>query len=142
MIVLDTTVLVYAVGVEHPLREPARAVVEAVGSGRLRASTTVEVIQELVHVRARRSGRGDAAALGRSYAELFSPLLEVGERDLEAGLRLFERHHELGASDSVLAAAVLERGAEALVSTDRAFASVKRLPFLSLDSPELEALLS
>ena len=46
MIVVDTTVLVYAVGADHPLREPCRAVVSGVESGRLTASTTIEVIQE------------------------------------------------------------------------------------------------
>ena len=141
MIVFDTTVLVYAVGAEHPLRGPARRLVQAVDSGRVRATTTVEAIQELAHVRARRRGRRDAAAIARAYAALLAPLLEVGERELDAGLRLFERHDELGAFDAVLAAAALERGADALVSADRAFGLVRRLPFVELGSPELERLL-
>ena len=53
MIVLDTTALVYAVGGEHPMREPSRRLVEAIAAGRIEATTTVEVIQEFVHVRAR-----------------------------------------------------------------------------------------
>ena len=57
VIVLDTTVLVYAVGDDHELREPARrVVVTAVESGTAQATTTVEAIQEFVHVRARRRG--------------------------------------------------------------------------------------
>jgi hypothetical protein len=141
VIVLDTTVLVYAVGAEHPLRERARRVVEAVGSGRIRATTTVEVVQELVHVRARRRGRRDAVAVGRSYAELLSPLLQVGEAELDRGLRLFERQVELGAFDAVLAAAALEQGAEALVSADAAYRSVRGLPFVELGSADLDGLL-
>ena len=54
MIVLDTTVLVYALGGEHALREPCQRLVEAVAEGRVEATTTVEVIQEFVRVRARR----------------------------------------------------------------------------------------
>jgi hypothetical protein len=42
VIVLDTTVLVYAVGDDHELREPAPAIVEAVEDGRIQAGTTVE----------------------------------------------------------------------------------------------------
>lgn len=140
MIVVDTTVLVYAVGTDHSLRQPARRLVEAIGAGSVRATTSVEVIQEVAHVRARRHGRQDAAALARSYAALLAPLLAVGERELDAGLRLFERHPELGAFDGVLAAAALERGAEALVSADRAFAQVRRLPFVELGSRELDGL--
>lgn len=77
MIVLDTTVLVYAVGGDHPLAGPCRRLVDAIGEGRLEATTTAEVIQGFVHVRARRRTRHDAAELGRSYAELLSPLLAV-----------------------------------------------------------------
>ena len=94
MIVLDTTVLVYAAGAAHQLRTPSRRLVEAIGAGRIRATTTVEVIQELVHVRARRRDRADAARLGRAYSALLSPLLVLREADLERG---YERHPALGA---------------------------------------------
>jgi uncharacterized protein len=137
VIALDTTVLVYAVGEEHPLREPARALVDAIGTGIVTATTTVEAIQEFAHVRARRRDRRDAAALGRAYAGLLSPLLELGEDDLRSGLRLFERHDRVGAFDAVLAAAVLRRELTALVSADRSFAAVRRLPFVDLASPDL-----
>ncbi len=122
MIVLDTTVLVYALGSEHPLRAPCRELVAAIADGDLQATTSVEVIQEFVHVRARRRGRQDAAASGRDYAELLSPLLSVTVEHLQQGLALFERSEELGAFDAVLAAAAAASGATALVSADAAFA--------------------
>jgi predicted nucleic acid-binding protein len=141
VIVLDTTVLVYAVGDRHALREPARAVVEGVERGSLQATTTTEAIQELVHVRARRRDRRDAASVGRAFAALLSPLLQPSEDDLVRGLRLFERHEELGAFDAVLAAATMAAGAEALVSADRSFEGVRRLPFVDLASPSLRNLI-
>jgi uncharacterized protein len=127
VIVLDTTVLAYAVGDLHELREPCRQVISAVQDGRLTATTTVEVVQEFAHVRARRRDRADAAELARSYADLLSPLLAVGERDLLDGLQLFERHPELGSFDAVLAATAQRAGADALVSADAAYAKVPRL---------------
>lgn len=142
MIVLDTTVLVYAVGDEHPLREPSRRLIQALGDGRALGTTTVEVIQEFVHVRARRRDRRDAVRLGRAFARLLSPLLVVDASELQSGLKLFERHQELGAFDAVLAAAALARSAEALVSSDAAFAEVPRLPFVDLGSPDLRDLVS
>lgn len=78
MIVLDTTVLVYAKGAEHPLRDPCRDLVAAIADERIAATTTAEVIQEFVHVRARRrAGPCD-------YAELLSPLLTINRGHLEA----------------------------------------------------------
>lgn len=66
--------LVYAKGADHPLRDTCRELIAAIAEGKIEASTTVEVIQEFVHVRACRRDRVDAAALGRDYAEIFSPL--------------------------------------------------------------------
>lgn len=141
MIVLDTTILVYAVGADHPLRDPCRKVVDAVANGRVDASTTAEVIQEFVHIRARRRGRRDATMQGRDFLTLFRPLLGVDEGDLELGLRLFVRHSSLGAIDSVLAAIAVSRSAEALVSADRAFATVKGLVHVHPESSALDGLL-
>ena len=140
MIVLDTTVLVYAVGDNHALRDPARALLAAAADGSLRATTTPEAIQEFAHVRARRRDRADAAALAEGYADLLSPLLEVGEADLREGLRLFERSATLGAFDAVLAAVALRAGATTLVSADRAFTGVRGLTFVDLNGLDAEGL--
>ena len=131
MIVLDTTVLVYAVGDEHPLKEPSRGLVEAISEDRVEATTTVEVLQEFVHVRARRRDRHDAADRGRELLRLLGPLIAPGDADLALALRLFEENERLGMFDAVLAATVMLSGADALVSADRAFASVRGLPTLT-----------
>lgn len=141
MIVLDTTVLVYAVGVRHPLREASRRLVRAIGEG-LAATTSVAVIQEFAYVRARMRGRSDARARATEFAELLAPLLPVLPSDVEPGLRLFERHDELDASDAFLAVAAVAHDAEALVSADRAFAGIRGLRFVELGSSRLDALLA
>jgi predicted nucleic acid-binding protein len=135
VIVVDTTVLVYALGVDHPLREPCRALVAAVDAGEVTATTTVEVVQEFAHVRARRRGRADAVSLARSYAELFAPLLTIDADDLFAGLGLFEAVEALGTFDAVLAATARRRGAEGLASSDAAFGAVRGLRFHDPASP-------
>jgi predicted nucleic acid-binding protein len=139
MIVLDTTVLVYAKGADHPLREPCRELIEAISDGRIEGTTTAEVIQEFVHVRARRRGRSDAAALGTDYAELLSPLLSVTSQHLQRGLTLFEKSEELGAFDAVLAAAAAH--AEALVSADTDFSNVADLHHVIPDATGIASLL-
>lgn len=140
MIILDTTVLVYAVGDEHPLRDPCRRLLEAHADERLEATTTIEAIQEFTHIRARRRTRADAVGIARHYLAAFSPLMTTPD-DLDRGLQLFERHRELGAFDAVLAAVALGRGAEALVSADQAFASVADLPWIDPGTPAMSRLL-
>ncbi len=53
------------------------------------AATTVEIIQEFAHVRARRRSRTDAATLARSYKTAFTLLVTQAE-DLDLGLTLYE----------------------------------------------------
>lgn len=142
MIVLDTTVLVYAKGTEHPLRDPCRKLVAAIADGSIQATTSIEVIQEFVHVRARKRSREDAAATGRDYAELLSPLLSVTREHLERGLTLFERIEPLGAFDAVLAAAAAACGASALVSADPAFAVAGDLVHVVPDTAGVDGLLT
>jgi uncharacterized protein len=133
VIILDSNVLVYAVGRDHPLREPRRRVVDAIGDNAVEATTTVEVVQEYLHVRARRLGRAAAIEQAREAHRLLRPLLVVGEGELEAGLDLFGTC-ELGGFDAVLAAAARREGAT-LVSADSAFADIDGLHHLDPGSP-------
>ena len=142
MIVLDTTVLVYAVGTDHPLREPCRQLIRAIAGGTILATTTIEVIQEFTHVRARRRDRKDAANLARDYIELLSPLLVVEETDLRDGLRLFEEGTGFGSFDAVLAAAARAAGAEALVSADTGFLGITAIKHVIPDADGVRELLA
>ena len=141
MIVLDTTVLVYAVGADHPLREPCRQLIRAIADGTVLATTTVEVIQEFTYVRARRRDRKDAAALARDYIELLSPLLIVEETDLREGLRLYEEKSGFGAFDAILAAAAHAAGADALVSGGNGFADITAIQHVIPDAEGVRQLL-
>ena len=134
MIVVDTTILVYAVGTEHPLRAPCRTLLELARDGVVRASTTIEVVQELAHVRSRRRSRAEAAELARNFARGFSPLIQPDESDLLDGLDLFGVSGDLGSFDAVLAATALRRG-WALASADKSFRQVGSLVHLDPSSP-------
>ena len=136
MILLDTTVLLYAFGTEHELDEPARRLVAAIADGRLRATATVAVIEEFVHVHSRYSSRSEAVKLGSRYIDLLGPLVLSSENALRRSLPLFDRHREIGAFDAVLAATAIELGVEALVSGDGGFASIPALPFVHLIDAE------
>jgi predicted nucleic acid-binding protein len=142
LIILDTTVFVYAVGVEHQLKKPSARLLEAVQSGAIHAGTTAGVLQEFAGVRARRRPRSDAASLARDFAALLSPLQRVEEDDLELGLRIFERSDQLGSFDAVLAAVAINRDAKALVSSDHGFRGVRSLRHVDLAGPELDKLVA
>jgi predicted nucleic acid-binding protein len=120
---------------------PCRRLVRAIANGEVVATTTVEVIQEFAHVRARRRDRKDAAELARDYIELLSPLLVVEEPDLREGLRLFEDSAGIGPFDAVLAAAAHAAGADALVSADAGFSAVANIRHVTPDANGIRYLL-
>lgn len=140
MILLDTSVLIYAVGTEHPLRDPCRRVLAAQRAGSIDGTVTVEILQEFTHARARRHPRADAAAIARDYAGSFR-VLQTTTTDLDRGLQLYITHPEVGMFDSIVAAVALNHAATALISTDRGFATVAGLRWIDPATPDLDELL-
>lgn len=126
MILLDTSVLVYAVGEDHPLRDPCRRILTLNAAGRIVAATTVEVVQEFVHVRSRRRSRHDAVKLASHYSSALEIIVTTPD-DLWRGLDLFVSYPHLGAFDAILAAVALRQSSRTLVSADRAFGAVRGL---------------
>ena len=123
----DTSIFVYALGVEHPYREPCREIVRRAAAGDLQGEASADLLQELTHQRARRTGdRLGAAKAARSVAALawWHP---VEPNDVQRGIDLFEAHKELNARDAVFAALAINRGIDAILATDRAFDEIEGL---------------
>jgi predicted nucleic acid-binding protein len=117
----DTSIFVYALGGEHPYKEPCREIVRRAAIGDLQGEASADLLQELLHQRVRRTGdRVSAVKSVRNVAKLiwWHPL---EPNDVQRGIDLFETHADLNARDSVFAALALNRGIDAILATDRAF---------------------
>jgi len=123
----DTAIFVYALGGEHPYREPCREIVRRATGGDLQGEASADLLQELMHQRARRTGdRLGAAKAARSVAML-AWWHSVEPNDVQRGIDLFEMHNELSGRDAVFAALAINRGIDAILSTDRTFDAVHGL---------------
>jgi len=121
---LDTAVLMYAAGGEHPLREPCRRLLRQVADGELAAVTSVEVIQEILH-RYTRVGRAEAGAkLARDALDLLAPVLPLTHALMRRLPALVERYPHLDARDLVHVATCLHEGIAEIISPDRGFDAV------------------
>ena len=119
-LLLDSAVAVHALGADSPYRNDCRAIVAAVSADRIRGYASVEMLQEVVHHRLRRTGdRALAAADGRSLAA-FLTILNFDREVLDLSLELIERTAIRG-RDAVHAATALAYGIPTIVSPDRAF---------------------
>ena len=131
MILLDTTCLVYAVGVDHERREPCMALMTAIGEQRVIARTTTQVIAEFAHVRGRRHDRSDASSLAEDYIALLGPLETVGEADISEALRIWQATPGVGTFDALLIAVAARLDVDALVTEDRALRAVELIPIMT-----------
>ncbi|MEX2196901.1 MAG: type II toxin-antitoxin system VapC family toxin [Thermoleophilaceae bacterium] len=125
---VDTNVFLYALGAEHRYRDPCRAIVEAIAARRVAAETSVEVVQEFLHVRGRR-GRDPAEALARAeeIVSWCAPVHAFEPGDLTRAFELLRRFSTLRPRDAVHAATALNRGIEAILTADRDLGSVPAL---------------
>ncbi len=127
---VDAAILMYAAGSDHPLREPCARVVRRIRDGSLDATTSVEVIQEIVR-RYISIGRPDAAgALASETLDLFSPVLPVSHALMRRVPDLVARYPRLQGRDIVHIATCIHEGITEIISTDKGFdqvAEVKRI---------------
>ena len=132
---LDTALFMYAGGREHPLRAPCRAILERVVAGALEATTSAEVVQEILH-RFVAIGRPEVgAAMARDVLDAFEPVLPVTHGVMRRMPDLLGRYPALSARDLVHVATCLEEGIEAIVSPDRGFDQVPEIR--RIDPPAL-----
>ncbi|MEP6526086.1 MAG: type II toxin-antitoxin system VapC family toxin [Nocardioidaceae bacterium] len=123
---VDTAIMAYAVGGEHPLREPCQRWVLAAGSGDVELHASVEMIQEFLFHRMRRTDRETAFAQARNASEL-CVLHAFDVHVLSRSMELIAASETLGGRDAVHAATALVHGLRTIVSPDTAFDGIDGL---------------
>lgn len=121
---IDTAVLLYAAGAQHPLRAPCRRIVEAIGSRSIDAVTSAEVIQEIAHRYTAIGRRAEGAELASRSLDLLAPVLPITHALMRRVPDLMVRYPGLAARDIVHLATCLHEGIAGIVSPDRAFDDV------------------
>ena len=127
MVFLDSNVFLYAAGQAHPLREPCRAALQQVSRGDLEATTSAEVVQELLHVTLRRGLRKEGVELARKVLDAFPGLLPVTAQVMLAACELAARYPELSTRDAVHAATMQSNNLRVIISADKHFDAIAGL---------------
>lgn len=121
MILVDTTVLMYAAGTDHPHRAPSIRFLEAAALGEIEAAVDAEVLQEILH-RYRAIGRWEQGrvlydATRRLLTDVFPISAEVTDR----ARHILSVTEGVSARDAIHAAVVALEGLEGICSFDRGF---------------------
>ncbi len=121
MILVDSNILMYAAGGEHPHKAPSLRWLKKVVDGEVDATIDAEILQEILH-RYRSIRRWDE---GRKVYDLacsiFPAILPVDSEVLDKARQLMDRHRSLMARDAVHAAVVLCGGLDGICSYDTDF---------------------
>ena len=138
---IDTAVIMYAAGGDHPLRDPCGRIIAGIGDGDIDAVTSAEVIQEILHrfVSVRRAEHGRTQAI--EALDLFAPVLPITHALRRRVPDLAARYPSLDARDLVHVATCIHEGITTIVSPDRGFdqvAEVRRIDPMAFADPAFD----
>jgi uncharacterized protein len=125
VILVDSNVLMYAAGAEHPNKAAAIAFLGRVATGEIDAALDAEVLQEVMH-RYRSLQRW--AEGRRVYAlarDIFPRVVAITGEIVDRAKALMDADGSLSARDTVHAAVALAHGMEGVCTFDRDF---ERIP--------------
>ena len=122
---LDASVLMYAAGGPHPLRELCRTTLELAVTRRVRLVSSSEVLQEILH-RYFSIGRPDAArTVYRAATTLCADILAIDIQHTNRALELLLESPQLSPRDAVHVATMESHGLRRILTTDRDFDSIE-----------------
>lgn len=124
---IDTAVVMYANGTSHPLRDACRSVMIQVANRQLEATTSSEVVQEIVHrfVSLKRPEIG--IAMAQLTMDVFAPVLPITHALMRRVPELAARYPTLSARDLVHVATCIHEGIDEIITPDRGFDQVVEL---------------
>jgi hypothetical protein len=134
VILLDTNVLLYAFGGDHPYRTPCKGIFDALARSQIAAAITDVVLCEFVYATERREPRSTSAARAR---DVLTAVTEVVRGDLDIrrkAIEIYGTHRGMQINDAMIAATSMVCQLP-LVSADRAFDRVPGLRNMRPDDP-------
>jgi predicted nucleic acid-binding protein len=120
-VLLDANVFIHALGRDASLRPACQRVIDHLDVGSLAGDASSMMVQEVLHVRHRRTGDRSRAAIDARNAASLVRLHPVDARDVEAALAAFMAHPRLEAADAVHLAVARRHGLTTIVTTDTGF---------------------
>ena len=131
---VDTSVIMYAAGADHPHRDGCRRVLQRVADGDLAAVTSAEVVQEILH-RFARGQRDVGQRMAQGVIDLFGDLLPVDGTTVQDAVVRYRSDQRLSARDAIHAATCAVNSIDRIVSVDADFDVVPGL--VRVDPSEL-----
>lgn len=122
---IDANIPMYAVGRDHPLREPCRLVLQRIADGDLAACTDSEVHQEILYRYWSLGQSVRGIALSSDSHGVVNIVLPVTSTDVTTARELGNKYPHIGPRDWLHLAVMLNNGITEIISADRHFENIK-----------------
>ncbi len=127
MKLLDTNIVVYAVGRAHACKQPCVRVLQEVTRGEGGFGADSELFQEVLYLYSARGERTRALSTCADLLVMFPDPLPVGREEIVLAHQLMGDYPGLMPRDAIHAAVVLASHLEGIVSTDKGFDTITGL---------------
>lgn len=127
LLFIDTNIFIYAAGDSHPHKTPSLRILEQIASGRIKALTSAEVLQEILY---RYSAIKDAErgfAVFDNCLKIVPVVLPLTKQDIVSSRQILQRYPLISARDAAHIAVMLGRGIKTICSYDKHFDLVKEI---------------
>ena len=121
MILVDSNVLMYAIGSDHPNKPRALAFLDRVATGEIDAAIDSEVLQEILHRYQSLRRWSEGAALYALARKVFSEILPINVTVMDMAKGLLDADPTISSRDAVHAAVVSAYKLYGICTFDRDF---------------------
>lgn len=125
MKLIDTNIIMYAVGKTHILKEPCKEVLHKVVNNEISANIDIEVLQELLYVYDSRGEREKGLRIISEIMILFPNPFVIGKNEIVIANDLMTKYSTLTTRDAIHCAVTINLNLEGIISTDKGLDVVK-----------------
>ncbi len=124
---MDTNIIFYAFGREHPLKARCLDLMKKASKGELAAVTNAEVLQEILYVHWRRNDLERGGELFDAAQGLLQEVYPVDKETMREARMLLDKYPDIPPRDAVHAATAIINGIPLIITADRHFAVIKEI---------------
>jgi predicted nucleic acid-binding protein len=123
-IFVDSNIIMYVVGSEHPLRQPCRDVLTRIVAGQVQAVVSCEIHQEILHRYLALGLPKEADQVSEKLEIAIPHALPIIMQDIAQARQLMKQYPTLPARDLLHVAVMLNHGINQILSADAHFDQV------------------
>lgn len=124
---IDTNIIFYAFGREHPLKARCRDLLNKASNGELTVVANAEVLQEILYVHWRRNDLERGGEVFDAVQGLLQEVYPVDMETMNEARTLLDKYPDIPPRDAVHAATALINDIPLIITADKHFAAIKEI---------------